>query len=54
MTRIYIKYSRDICFIHRYRSTELNMQLDFTGPLIAEIQTPHQYHCWTTEPKLEL
>ena len=33
MAQIHIKYSRDMCFIHKCRSTELNMQLDFTGLL---------------------
>ena len=33
MALIHIKNPRDMCFIHKCRSTELNMQLDFTGPL---------------------
>ena len=33
MARIHITNPRDMCFIHICRSTELNMHLDFTGPL---------------------
>ena len=33
MSRIHIKNPREMCFIQICRSTELNMQLDFTGPL---------------------
>ena len=33
MAQIHKKKLRDMCFIHKCRSTELNMHLDLTGPL---------------------